>query len=74
MINISKFLISVLHAVCATHFIILNLIIVIILDKKVKNYELSFCAVSLPFVISCILDSGIPLSLFVSLKVTDQVK
>ena len=42
MINISKFLISVLNAICATHFIILNFIIVIILDKKVKIMNFLF--------------------------------
>jgi hypothetical protein len=42
VINISKFLISFLHAICATNFIILNLIIVIILDKKVKIINFLF--------------------------------
>jgi len=46
MINISKFLISVLHAIYATHFIILKLIILIILDKKVKIMNFSFYAIS----------------------------
>jgi len=42
MISISKSLISVLNAICATHFVMLNLIIMLILDKKVKIMNFIF--------------------------------